>query len=45
MMNKLLRVENLSVEISSPGGRVQAVRDISFEVNPDAEKVCFAKVL
>lgn len=34
MMNKLLRVENLSVEISSPGGRVQAVRDISFEVNP-----------
>ena len=33
-MNELLRVENLSVELSSPGGKVQAVRDISFELNP-----------
>lgn len=33
-MNELLKVENLSVGIASPAGKVQAVRDVSFQLNP-----------
>lgn len=33
-MNELLKVENLSVGISSPAGKVQAVRDVSFQLYP-----------
>lgn len=33
-MNELLKVENLSVGIQSPAGKVQAVRNVSFCLNP-----------
>ena len=33
MTNKLLQVENLSVTFKTQGGDVEAVRDISFEIN------------
>lgn len=33
-MEALLKIENLSVEISSPAGTVQAVRDVSFQLHP-----------
>lgn len=33
-MNELLKVENLSVGIKSLAGKVQAVRDVSFELYP-----------
>ena len=33
-MEELLRIENLSVGIQSLAGKVQAVRDISFELHP-----------
>ena len=33
-MEALLKIENLSVGITSPAGTVQAVRDVSFELNP-----------
>ena len=33
-MNELLKVENLSVGITSPAGKVQAVRNVSFCLNP-----------
>ena len=33
-MNELLKVENLSVGISSPAGKVEAVRDVSFQLYP-----------
>ena len=33
MMNKLLQVENLSVTFKTQGGDIEAVRDISFEIN------------
>jgi oligopeptide transport system ATP-binding protein len=33
-MEDLLKIENLSVEIQSPGGTVQAVRDVSLELHP-----------
>ncbi len=33
-MKELLRIENLSVDIKSPAGVVQAVRDVSFELRP-----------
>ena len=33
-MEELLKIENLSVGIASPAGRVQAVRDVSFELHP-----------
>lgn len=33
-MNELLKVEHLSVGIQSPAGKVQAVRDVSFCLNP-----------
>ena len=49
-MEHLLEVKNLSVSIDGPAGEVQAVRDVSFSLkkgeleNPDAGRVCFAKV-
>ena len=33
-MEELLKIENLSVGISSPAGKVQAVRDVSFTLHP-----------
>ena len=33
-MDELLKIENLSVGIKSPAGKVQAVRDVSFELHP-----------
>ena len=33
-MEELLKIENLSVGISSPTGKVQAVRDVSFTLHP-----------
>jgi oligopeptide transport system ATP-binding protein len=33
-MNELLKVENLSVGITSPAGTVEAVRDVSFQLYP-----------
>lgn len=33
-MEELLKIENLSVEIPSPAGNVQAVRDVSFSLHP-----------
>ena len=33
-MEELLKIENLSVGIHSPAGKVQAVRDVSFELHP-----------
>ena len=33
-MDELLKIEHLSVGIQSPGGKVQAVRDVSFELYP-----------
>ena len=33
-MEELLKIENLSVGIPSPAGKVQAVRDVSFELYP-----------
>jgi len=33
-MNELLKVENLSVGIATPAGKVEAVRDVSFELYP-----------
>ena len=33
-MDELLKIENLSVAIKSPAGKVQAVRDVSFELHP-----------
>ena len=33
-MEELLKIENLSVGISSPAGMVQAVRDVSLELHP-----------
>ena len=33
-MEELLKIENLSVGIKSPAGKVQAVRDVSFELHP-----------
>ena len=33
-MEELLKIEHLSVAIDSPGGKVQAVRDVSFELHP-----------
>ncbi len=33
-MEELLRIENLSVGIKSPAGKVQAVRDVSFTLHP-----------
>lgn len=33
-MNELLKVENLSVGITSPAGKVEAVRDVSFQLYP-----------
>lgn len=33
-MDELLKVENLSVGIQSPSGKVQAVRDVSFALHP-----------
>lgn len=33
-MDELLKIKNLSVGIKSPAGKVQAVRDVSFELHP-----------
>ena len=33
-MEELLKIDNLSVGIKSPAGKVQAVRDVSFELHP-----------
>jgi len=33
-MEELLKIENLSVGIKSPAGKVHAVRDVSFELHP-----------
>ena len=33
-MDELLKIENLSVGIKSPAGKVQAVRDVSFTLHP-----------
>ena len=33
-MEELLKIENLSVGIPSPAGKVQAVRDVSFTLHP-----------
>ena len=33
-MDELLKIENLTVGIHSPAGKVQAVRDVSFELHP-----------
>ena len=33
-MEELLKIENLSVGIGSPAGKVQAVRDVSLELHP-----------
>ena len=33
-MEELLKIENLSVGIQSPAGKVQAVRDVSFDLRP-----------
>ena len=33
-MEELLKIENLSVGIKSPAGKVQAVRDVSFDLYP-----------
>ena len=33
-MEELLKIENLSVGIQSPAGKVQAVRDVSFTLHP-----------
>ena len=33
-MEELLKIENLSVGIKTPAGKVQAVRDVSFELHP-----------
>ena len=33
-MDELLKIEHLSVGIQSPAGKVQAVRDVSFELYP-----------
>ena len=33
-MEELLKIENLSVGIKSPAGKVQAVRDVSLELHP-----------
>ena len=33
-MEELLKIENLSVGIQSPSGKVQAVRDVSLELHP-----------
>lgn len=33
-MEELLKIENLSVGIQSPAGKVQAVRDVSFALHP-----------
>ena len=33
-MEELLKIENLSVGINSAAGKVQAVRDVSFELHP-----------
>ena len=33
-MEPLLKIENVSVGIDSPAGKVQAVRDVSFELHP-----------
>lgn len=33
-MEELLKIEHLSVGINSPAGKVQAVRDVSFELHP-----------
>ena len=33
-MEELLKIENLSVGIHSPAGKVQAVRDVSLELYP-----------
>ena len=33
-MEELLKIENLSVVIKSPAGKVQAVRDVSFDLYP-----------
>ena len=33
-MDELLKIENLSVGIQSPSGKVQAIRDVSFELHP-----------
>ncbi len=33
-MDELLKIEHLSVGIDSPAGKVQAVRDVSFELRP-----------
>ncbi len=33
-MEELLTVQNLSVSIKTPGGKVQAVRDVSFALHP-----------
>ena len=33
-MGELLKIENLSVGINTPAGKVQAVRDVSLELHP-----------
>ena len=33
-MEELLTIEHLSVDIQSPAGTVQAVRDVSFSLHP-----------
>ena len=33
-MEELLKLQNLSVGIQSPAGKVQAVRDVSFDLYP-----------
>ena len=33
-MEELLKIENLSVGINSPAGKVQAVREVSLELHP-----------
>ena len=33
-MEELLKIENLTVGIHSPAGKVQAGRDVSFELHP-----------
>ena len=33
-MSELLKVENLSVGIQTSAGKIQAVRDVSFHLNP-----------
>ena len=42
-MEELLKIENLSVGIATGAGKVQAVRDVSFTLQPHySRKICLS---